>query len=282
MTKNKHNFLHFITKKMEDRHAIVDLLCQRLLKPDYDAGTLMRDPQIDSLKDMYRETAVDRLVTDEDWEEACQMVYMWQDQENGQELSAYQRTLAKFKRFPTIDRVRASFGDERAEAYKAALETIENEGSASFPDERYSSPWRKFDCDAAVSAVTDVIAPNLNDEQAMSEALATLLGELRARRRERVVMDKATLVNRKKVARSLGIWFPMGKDLDIWRSDPRTSKFMPLLEPLMNEVIKRMRLVRSYLQYIPRRRLSTRACIDLPKNIKRMQVYLRGFSAMDK
>ena len=26
---------------MEDRRAIVDLLCQRLLRPDYDAGTLV-------------------------------------------------------------------------------------------------------------------------------------------------------------------------------------------------------------------------------------------------
>ena len=263
---------------MEERHAIVNLLCQRLLKPDYDAGTMTRDPQIDSLKEMYRETAVDRLITDDDWEEACQMVLAWQDQENTQGLSAFQRTLIKFKRFPTIDRVRASFGDERAESYRAALETIENTGGI-FPDERYSSPWRKFDCDAAISAVTDVIAPHLNDEQAMSDALTTLLGELRARRRERVVMDKATLTSRKKVARSLGIWFPMGKDLDIWREDPRTSRHMDTLEPLMNEVMKRMRLVRSYLQYIPRRRLSTRACVDLPKNIKRMQVYLRGFTA---
>jgi len=264
---------------MDEKQAIVGLLCSRLLKPDYDAGVLIRDPQIDSLKDMYRGDAVDRLITDEDWEDACQMVYTWQDQENTQGLSAYQRTLAKFRRFPTIDRVRASFGDERAEAYRAALEAIENDtSSSSFPDERYSSPWRKFDCDAAVSAVTNVIAPNINDDQAMSDALSVLLGELRARRRERTVMDKATLASRKKVARSLGIWFPMGKDLDIWREDPRTSKYMDTLEPLMNEVMKRMRLVRSYLQYIPRRRLSTRACVDLPKNIKRMQVYLRGFS----
>lgn len=267
---------------MDERQAVVNLLCQRLLKPDYDAGTLVRDPQIDTLKEMYRESAVDRLITDEDWEEACQMVYAWQDQENTQGMSAIQRTLAKFKRFPTIDRVRASFGDERAEAYRAALEMIENDSSVSFPDERYSSPWRKFDCDAAVSAVTNVIAPNLNDEQGMSDALAVLLGELRARRRERTVMDKATLTSRKKVARSLGIWFPMAKDLDIWREDPRTGKYMYLLEPLMSEVMKRMRLVRSYLQYIPRRRLSTRACVDLPKNIRRMQVYLRGFSEASK
>lgn len=263
---------------MDDKRAVVELLCSRLLKPDYDAGVLPRDPQIDSLKEIYRESIADRLVVDEEWEEACQVVYSWQDRENTQGLSALQRVLQKFKRFPTVDRVRLSFGDERAEAYRAALETIESAGLAEFPDERFGSPWRKFDCDAAVSAVVNVVAPNVSDEEAMSDALGELMGELRARRRERCAMDKTALANRKRIARSLGIWFPIAKEIDSWRGDPRTEKYMPVLEPLMNDVMRRMRLVRSYLQYIPRKRLSARACVDLPKNIERMRAYLRGFS----
>lgn len=267
---------------IDEKRAVADLLCARLLKQDFDSGTLVRDPQIDSLKEFYRDTMVDRLITDEEWEEACQVVYGWQDEENAQGLTTLQRTLLKFKRFPTVERVRVSFGDERAEAYKAALETLENSNIPGFPEERYSSPWRKFDCDAAVSVVVDILAPNIDDEDGMNEALNKLLGELRARRRERNVMDKSALKNRKGLARSLGIWFPITKDLDLWRADPRTEKLMPILEPLMTEVMNRMRMVRSYLQYIPRKRLSARACADLPKNIRRMQIYMRGYTSATK
>lgn len=260
----------------DDKRAIVEVLCRRIFKADFNSGRLPRDPQIDDMKQMYRETAVDTFVTEEEWEEICQTIFAWQDEDDTRDEPALQKILKRFRRFPTIDKVRTSLGNDRAEQYRASLEHIED-AAIEFPNERYSSPWRKFDLDAAVSIVCDVLAPNANDEQAMSEALANVLSELRARRRERTVMDKASLTRRKAVARSMGIWFPIAKDLHKWRADARTREHMPQLELLMEEVVKRMRLVRSYLQYIPRRRLSARACVDLPMNIERMKAYLRGF-----
>jgi hypothetical protein len=232
---------------------------------------------VEALKSQYRDIAVDRFVTDEEWEEICQHLYAWQDEEESREEPVLQKILKRFKRFPTIEKVRNSLGDEKAEEYRAALEKIENAG-IEFPDERYTSPWRKFDLDTATSIVCDVISPNIDDEESMREALNVIMLEIRARRRERTVMDRASLAKRKSVARNTGIWFPINKDINRWRIDPRTKDYMPQVELLMEEVIKRMRLVRSYLQYIPRKRLSTRACADLPMNIERMKAYLRGYS----
>jgi hypothetical protein len=83
---------------------------------------------------------------------------------------------------------------------------------------------------------------------------------------------------RKVVVRALGIWFPITKDLEAWKTDPRTTGIMPEFLHVMSQVVERMKMVRSYLQHIPRRRLSTRACQDLPANLERMKAYLKGFS----
>lgn len=262
----------------DNKRSMVDVLVQRVFRPDFEKGDILRDPDIDGLKSKYRENAVDRFLTDDEWEDICQHIYAWQDEEESREEPVYLKILKRFKRFPTIEKVRSSFGDEKAEEYRAALERIEDTG-LSFPDEKFASPWRKFDLDTAICVVCDVIAPNINDEESMREALNRIMMEIRARRRERSVMDRASLAKRKSVARSIGIWFPINKDILKWRIDPRTKDYMPQVEALMEEVIKRMRLVRSYLQYIPRKRLSTRACADLPMNIERMKAYLKGFGS---
>ena len=111
---------------LEERRMVVDLLCARMLRPDFDSGALERDPQLDTLKEGYRQSMVDRLITDEEWEDACQMVYGWQDDESSKEVSVLQTVLEKFRRFPTVNRVQSYFGDSRAEEYRAALETLEN------------------------------------------------------------------------------------------------------------------------------------------------------------
>jgi hypothetical protein len=112
----------------------------------------------------------------------------------------------------------------------------------------------------------------------MATTYRQFLCELRARRRERSNITSAEFGKRKAVVRSLGIWFPITKDIETWRTDPRTCGIMPEFLDVMGQVINRMRLVRSFLQHIPRRRLSTRACADLPTNLQRMKVYLAGYT----
>jgi hypothetical protein len=261
----------------DERRVLIDAICSRLLRPDFDQGTLPRDIDVSVMREHFRARAVDDLVTDEEWEELCQRAAAWQDQEaSKRDEPGLNKVLARFSRFPTIERVEEVFGRARAELYRAALDTAGDD--PRFPNERHAYPWRKFDMDAAVTAVTRVIAPNMDDEVAMGAAFAQLVGELRARRMERSSMDTAELGKRKTVARSLGIWFPMTKDLDAWRADPRTAGIMDEFIKVMKAVSRRMRLVRSYLQYIPRRRLSARACADLPMNLERMKAYLRGFA----
>lgn len=264
----------------DDLRTMADVVCRKAVREDYESGYIPRDVGTDELKEIYRNDAVDRIISDDVWEEIRQRIEAWKEQDEETNMPVIVRLLKRFPRFPTVARVEEMFGMERASEYRNGLEVTEN--LPNFPTDRHAYPWRKFEMDAAVSAVVKVVAPHINDEAGMSDALTKLVGELRARRRERSSMDTAELNRRKNIARSLGIWFPMAKDLPAWRSDPRTQHRMKEFLAAMSEVTKRMRLVRSYLQYIPRRRLSARACADMHNNIERMKAYLRGFDRASK
>ena len=262
----------------DESRFIVELMCKRLVKTDFQSGDLPRDPQTHVLKDYYKQRLVEELLTAEEWEEICQRVLSWQEMEQQQNKPILSRILSRFGRFPPVSRVDEVLGPERALAYKSALEAIENDGNTfgQFPAEMYAYPWRKFDMDAAVSVVTNVIAPNIGDEINMTASYQQLICEFRARRRERSSITALEFGKRKSAVRSLGIWFPIPRDIDAWKNDPRTHMLMPEFIETMNQVVGRMRMVRSFLQHIPRRRLSTRACTDLPANLRRMKSYLKG------
>ncbi len=263
----------------DEKRLVVELLCRRLVKADFKRGNVPRDPQAQTLREHYGQRLADELVTEEEWDEVCQVIMSWQDAEEQQARPVLDRILARFSRFPTIERVSEILGTDRAEAYRTALERIEcDQGDVSrrFPPERSAYPWRKFDMDSAVSIVVSVIAPNIGDEIGMSAAYQQLTLELRARRKERSSMSAAEFAKRKAFVRSLGIWFPITKDIEAWKRDPRTRDIMPEFIETMNQVTGRMRMVRSMLQHIPRRRLSTRACADLPANLQRLKAYQRG------
>lgn len=264
----------------DEKRLMTELLCSRIVRADFQTGELPRTPDPNTLMDFYRERLSTDFIKEDEWEEVCQRVITWQEMEEQQSRPVISRILSRFTKYPPIDRVKEVLGEERAASYKAALETIECEPtiSSQFPSDRVSYPWRKFDMDAAVSVVINVIAPNIGDEVGMTSAYQQLVGEVRARRRERMNITAAEFGKRKIVVRALGIWFPITKDLDAWKKDPRTAAIMPDFLHVMCQVIERMKMVRSYLQHIPRRRLSTRACQDLPANLERMKAYLRGFS----
>ena len=267
------------SSQADEKRILTDLLCKRVVRGDFQTGELPRTPDAAALVDFYKHRLATDFFKEEEWEEVCQRVITWQEMEEQQAKPVITRILNRFTKYPPVERVREVLGDDRAETYKAALETIETDAtiSSQFPNERVSYPWRKFDMDAAVSVATNVISQNLGDEVGMCSAYQQLVGELRARRRERMSITAAEFGKRKLVVRALGIWVPITKDIDAWKRDPRTSTVMPEFLAVMAQVIERMKLVRSYLQHIPRRRLSTRACQDLPANLERMNAYLKGF-----
>lgn len=257
---------------MDARKVLVDTIVKKVLRPDYDAGRLpATELGVQDLKDFYRDRAVDEIIDDDVWEEAVQRVITWREADWNREAPILTKILSRFPKFPTVDKVSEILGEDRSIEYKTALEAAE--GIPSFPDERHCSPWRRADMEAAVSAVTDIIAPHIDDQESMRIAFDKLVDSMRARRRERASEN----ASRKAAARALGIWFPMSKDMTKWHTDPRTAATMPELVYFMDAVVKRMRMARSYLQYMPRRRMSTKACADLPLNIARMRAYVRGF-----
>lgn len=267
---------------------MLNFLKARVLQRDFDAGIIPENPTPEGLRELYRQTAVDEIITASEWAEALDMVITWRDARAasaGDTLDGVLRHIfSKFKRFPPVERVRDLFGAERAEQYKGALEEAECEPTvnALMPTDRSPYPWKKIDMDAAVTLVVDILSSGAGSQE-MSQLYEDFLGELRARRRERLKMSATTNSKEKKqVARGLGIWFPLSKDMELWRQDPRTAPKMQEFERLMKLVTSRMRLVRSYLQYIPKRRLSVMACKDLDANMARMTIYLQGFARRAK
>jgi hypothetical protein len=263
----------------DEKRFLTELLCRKLVKADFASGDLPRTPQVDQLKDYYRLRLVDDLISNEVWEEVSEQVASWEEREVQQSKPILPRILDRFSRFPTVARVKEVIGKETADRYKTALESIENDMDANsvFPSELSAYPWRKFDMDASVSIVLNVIVPNLGDDISMATAYQQMLCELRARRRERTLVTAAEFTKRKQIVRALCIWFPISRDIETWKTDPRTAAIMPEFLATMKQVVLRMRLVRSFLQHIPRRRLSSRACADLPANLRRMKTYLDGY-----
>jgi hypothetical protein len=267
---------------------MLNFLKTRVLQRDFESGIVPENPTVDGLKELYRQTAVDEIVIESEWAEALEMVITWRDARAASAGDTLEGVLghifSKFKRLPPVERVRDLFGAERAEQYKRALEEAESEPTvmALMPTDRSPYPWKKIDMDAAVTLVVDILTAT-SDSQEMSQLYEDFLGELKARRRERSNMcATASAKERKQVARDLGIWFPLSKDVELWRKDPRTAPKMQEFEKLMGLVTSRMRLVRSYLQYIPKRRLSVMACKDLDANMARMKIYLQGFARRAK
>lgn len=260
----------------------MQFLKERLIQPDFDTGNLPVDIHVDALKERYAVALVDRLVRDEEWEAACHVACRMRDGEVDRRSAAIQMSdvLARYKRYPTVERVAASLGPERAGAYRAALERVEMDDGyrGLIPDERFGSPWRKPELEAVVSLMVDVVAPHIGDEAGMAAAFEWLVESVRSKRRERAASLTDSTREKRALAKSLGIWLPVPGDMERWKTDPRTRDKMREFLPIMEEVVRRLRMVRSYLQYIPRRRICDKTISELPENLARMKAYLRGIA----
>jgi len=257
------------------------LLRERLLGPEYERGTLPRPVDADGLREHLRSRLADELVKPEDWEAACLQVLAWQERDEARATPIEERVVASFPKYPTVGCVKARMGREAAARYRAALEQIEDaEGlRGTFPDERTAHPWRTLELDAAVRAAVDVLAPNIGDPAAMEAAYEALVEDMKARKKVRSAARLARNADKRRMARELGLWLPNARDgVGPWLADPTTAPHARKLFDLAHQVSRRMRLARSYLQYIPKRRPTAQAKADLLQNIERMRGYLRGFA----
>lgn len=185
--------------------------------------------------------------------------------------------MLKTPKFPTVERVKILLGEQIAEDYAKALEAIEADPDAfaEFPDEKVSGGWNRHTAERAVSLVTDVIVPYANNPEGMSAAYGRYMEELRAQTSEKRKTQNASKQARRTAARSLGIWLPLQTDMEQWSKDPRTCDRAPEFERLVIQVVDKMRILRSVLQYIPRRRFSNRTVADLDNNMERMRNYIK-------
>lgn len=272
--------LNQVGKDADDSRMLVDILCKRVIRPDFEKGKIPRidgvDDAIASVGDITR-----RLITDSEWMEICQRVHAWQDQvetcSGMYDRSTLFNILQKIRKFPTVDRVKSLLGEEMAELYSDAMESIEKnpEVFSAFPDERVNGGWNKQTAERAVSLVVDVIAPHGSDPEGLATSYTRYTEEYQSQSREKLDTYKADKNVRKASARRLGIWLPMTQDLKRWEDDPRTMDRAAEFQRLAIRVVDKMRIMRSVLQFIPRRRFSNHTVSDLDANMNRMKNYIR-------
>lgn len=265
--------------RADESRFVVDVLCRRVLRPDFQTGEISGRVSADELAAHYAslEGFVRRMVTEAEWQDASQKLNAWQDElEARDDGCTLARILAKHPKFPPVTKVKTLLGEEIAESYSEALENIElsSEAYALFPSTRVCGGWTKHSIDRAVSLVVDVISPHSGDPRAMASAYGRYMDQLRSQTKGRgpANCDRAA---RRKAARSLGIWLPLQVDLKKWESDPRSSSRAPDFERLVNRVVSKMRTLRSVLQYVPRRRFSNHTIADMDANMARIRDYLK-------
>lgn len=274
-------YLNQIGKEADDSRTLVEVLCNRVIRPYFDEGRISGhvdnvDQLILSVGDITR-----KLIKDAEWEEVYQKVCAWRDSletcTGTYCKSPLTKILQKVSRFPTINRVTSLLGEEVGELYSDALEKIEadRESFAEFPTERINGGWNKHSAERAASLVIDVIAPHGGSPESMAAAYVKYMEECRAQTQEKRLTQNMGKESRKSAAKSLGIWLPMPCDFHLWETDPRTCDFAVEFERLANTVMEKMRVMRSVLQYTPKRRFSSHTIADAPANMARMRAYMK-------
>lgn len=296
-------YLDQLGKEADDSRALVDLLCRRVVRPDFDTGRIpgrisgaaelvekyipltLVSAVCEEDREALRTESVEgffmKLITEDEWDQVCQRLHAWQDEletsSGTYDRSPLSKILMKMPKFPTIERVRILLGEEISDEYKSALESMEDDPEAfsEFPEEKTSGGWNRHTAERAVSLVTDVIVPHARNPEEMAAAYGKYMEELRSQNREKKVTQNATKTTRKAAARALGIWLPLQNDTEQWETDPRTCDRAPEFEKLVMQVVEKMRILRSVLQYIPRRKFSNHTVMDMEANMERMRSYMK-------
>ena len=276
----------------DDSRAIVKILCDRVLRPDYESGIILRCPETaDDLISVYH-SDLSRIVTAQEWDEALLRVQSWYEtksldgvpcgrkrpRESTSVKDIMSSILQRHGKFPSVGRVAELLGDESAEEYRAALESMETNPSAfsRFPDERVVSGWNMHTCERAVSLVVNVIAPYVaaDDPDGMATSYGMYSRETKVRSRDISNSKSTDRTEKKLAARSLGIWLPVKSDMGKWSTDLRTRDRAKAFFSLVSRTMDKMRVIRTVLQFVPKRRLSNATVEDLDTNMDRMRNYL--------
>ena len=265
-------------KSADDSKRLVDLLCERVLLPDFNSGVLMGKIETGGQLASIYAGNLERLVKPEEWDSASLRVITWQEDLDisSSSIDPLDKILEDNPRFPSVGVVLDLLGIEAADTYRYGLEDIENFHQAynKFPDERTEKGWNKTTCDRAVSLVVNVISKHLKDPEGMKGAYLEHMNALRTVSVERRRMLKCE--DKRKEAKMLGIWLPMQEDKPKWFSDPRTKDFAVEFERLAAETMVKMKALRSILQYIPRRKFTSDTVSDVRDNMERMRAYLKA------
>lgn len=176
------------------QQRFMDELCRRAI--EMDMGSPNFPDSGEGLKEHYRETAVDKFVTPEEWDALARRVYSWRvNMKEQMHEDVYAQILGHYVSFPRYNIVSKKLSVEAGERYRAALERIENSGTGiTLPIDYTKVSWTLKQLEERANVVTEVVAPNIGDNIATYEAYINFS----RRHRESARVEKIKAPRKKK------------------------------------------------------------------------------------
>jgi len=216
------------------------------------------------------------MLTDNDWSTIYSMIESTRepDKEYTNMRALFNEVIDGLQEVPPYGRMREIVGAHEAERCIAMMEELENKTDLTQRCEFQQNSFRRWSRHQVVRICDLINILSLGDQGTVAEAYqqyATGVKDDRRRKREHLKQRNEGIRSR---AVHLQLWFPRTEQLQLWRENERTSQlFDRFMDTLQRTKDCMRRMDRGIMQYVPKRRITTRTIIDLEHNIRRMEEY---------
>jgi len=273
------------------RESLLTYLAHEVIVPDVQKGAFVFEPD-QTMSDVLERHYTNQFgkglkMQEEDWEFILGVLERWSEHEREQDPeyqvylqreTLWNEMVSRCDELPSYDQVEEKLGLDAAETYLMEIEEIENlpegleigiEGDFSRANRRrnFSKPEVE-----EITALVSMLA--LGDREASIdeyEQRKRAKSQHKREKRGRVRTQNEPFIAR---AQSLAIWFPYPDQVDLWRRDGRTAPYFPYFSEMLKQVKQKLKEEHGVLQYIPKRRLTNKTAILLPRNLENMGRYL--------
>lgn len=209
----------------------------------------------------------------EEWDDLADIVFQWSDSQgfhHQKRNQLYNELIQKLSVLPSYDTVEQKLGHDVAEAFLACQEDIDFLNWKEDANRKYTK--KELSDLIQIAAIA-----SYGDKEKIISAYENFKRRKRQEnqeKRERIKGLNKTLIEK---VNDLNIWFPYPHDNEKWMTDFRTKdRGLQFLE-LVEQVKSLMKKKRCLLQYISKKRLTSKTVEDLDRNMETMTMYLMTY-----
>ena len=273
------------------RESLLTYLANEVIVPDIEKGTFAFETDQtmpDDVEHHYMNQFGKGLkMQEKDWEFILEVLERWSEHERERDPShraylqrenLWEEMISRCDELPSYDQVEEKLGLDVAETYLMEIEEIENypEGleigiESDFSRTKHRRNFSKPEVEDIIALVSILAIgdreASIDDYERRKQAKS----QHKREKRGRIRAQNEPFIDR---AQSLAIWFPYPDQVDLWRRDTRTAPYFPYFSEMLKQVKQKLRGEQGVLQYIPKRRLTNKTAVTLPRNLENMGHYL--------